>query len=163
MGTKDAGVLPEDEYCIIVTDLTEQIEELSGKAGTELKPGVNKLLQLFKKHNSHGINVLQSNENIFRGGRTFSTSEACESFSLQPEMVEGGSVYAARSRIVMAVNRPLLLKRRYFPDRVDEWDLETDKLFVNVVKQNDAPRLERTAFVFGDNSFKLYPFIEGRG
>lgn len=155
---KEAEVLPEDGYCLIVTDLTEQIEELSGKAGTDLKPGVNRLLQIFKKHNSHGINVLQSNENIFRGGRTFSTPEACDSFTLQPEMVEGGSVYAARSRIVMAVNRPLLLKRRYFPDREDEWDLETDKLWVNVVKQNDAPRLERTSFVFGDNSFKLRPF-----
>jgi energy-coupling factor transporter ATP-binding protein EcfA2 len=160
---KDAGVLPEDGYCVIVTDLTEQIEELSGKAGTDLKPGVNRLLQIFKKHNAHGINVLQSNENIFRGGRSFSTPESCESFSLQPEMVEGGSVYAARSRIVMAVNRPLLLKRRYFPDRVDEWDLETDKLFLNVVKQNDSPYLGKTAFIFGDNSFRLYPFIEERG
>ena len=155
----EVEVLPEDEYCIVTIDLTEQIEELSGKAGTELKPGVNRLLQIAKKHNVHIINVLQSNENLFRGGKMFSTPEACDSFCLTTEMVEGGSVYAARSRIVIAVNRPLTLKRRYFPSREDEWNISTDLIWVNICKQNDSPYLSRTPFIFGENSFKLFPYL----
>jgi replicative DNA helicase len=155
---KDRGVLPADGYMIVKIDLTEQIEELSGKAGTELKVGVNRLLQLAKKHNIHIINVLQSNENLFRAGKRFSTPEACDSFSIQPEDVEGGSVYAARSRIVFAVNRPLLLKKRFFPERNEEWELENDFLWVNCVKQNDSPNLSRTPFVFGGNSFRIFPY-----
>lgn len=155
---KEAGVLPEDGYCVITSDLTEQIEELSGKAGTDLKPGVNRLLQIFKKHNSHGINVIQSNENLFRGGKVFSAPEMCDTFTLTTEMIEGGSIYAARSRVVIAVNRPLTLKRRYFPSREEEWELETDLIWANIAKQNDSPRLGRTPFIFGDSSFKLYPY-----
>jgi replicative DNA helicase len=155
---KESGVLPDDGYCFITIDLTEQIEELSGKAGTELKPGVNRLLQICKKHNVHMLHVLQSNENLFRGGKMFSAPEMCDTFSLQPEMVEGGSVYAARSRVVMAVNRPLTLKRRFFPQREEEWDLETDIVYASIVKQNDSPKLSRAPFCFGDNSFRLYPY-----
>lgn len=155
---REQNVLPEDEYCVVTIDLTEQIEELNGKAGTELKPGVNKLLQIAKKHNIHIINVLQSNENIFRAGKMFTSPEQCDMFTLQPEHVEGGSVYSARSRIVMAINRPLLLKKRFFPSRNEEWDLEIDKLIVRIVKQNDSPKLGQAIFVFGDNSFRLYPY-----
>lgn len=155
---KEVGVLPADGYIIVKIDLTEQIEELSGKAGTDLKQGVNRLLQLCKKHGIHIINVLQSNENLFRGGKRFSTPEACDSFTIQVEDVEGGSVYAARSRVVFAVNRPLLLKKRFFPERNEEWDLSIDILFANIVKQNDSPNLGRTPFVFGSNSFRLFPF-----
>jgi hypothetical protein len=154
----DHHILPKDEYMFITSDLTEQIEELSGKAGTDLKPGVNKLLQLAKKYKSHKLNILQSNENHFRAGKNFSTPEAIDNFSLQPEMVEGGSVYAARSRCVLAVNRPLTLKRRFFPDREDEWNLENDILFCNVVKQNDSQFLSRAPFVFSDSSFRLIPY-----
>ncbi|OQA15559.1 MAG: hypothetical protein BWY64_02836 [bacterium ADurb.Bin363] len=154
---KELGVLPEDEYCVVTIDLTEQIEELSGKAGTDLKPGINRLLQIAKRSNCHIVNILQSNENIFRGGRMLGTPEACESFSLQPEHVEGGSVYAARSRAVIAVNRPTVLKRRFFPAREEEWDLEPDVMWINVVKQNDA-KLGRTAFVFSEDNFRLFPF-----
>ena len=155
---KEAGVLPEDGYCILTTDLTEQIEELSGKAGTDLKPGVNKLLQLTKKHNIHTINILQSNENIFRNNKTFSNPESCDNFTIQPEMIEGGSVYAARSRIVLAINRPLTLKRRYFPEREDEWNISNDIIWVNVVKQNDSQYLGRTPMIFGGSSFRLFPY-----
>jgi len=157
-----AGVLPEDGYCVVTIDLTEQIEELSGKAGTDLKPGVNRLLQIAKKHKIHIINILQSNENLFRGGKMFSTPEVCDTFCLQPEMVEGGSVYAARSRVVMAINRPLTLKRRYFPNREEEWNISTDLIWVNICKQNDSPYLSRTPFIFGDNSFKLFPYRENK-
>lgn len=158
---KEAGVLPEDGYMFVTSDLTEQIEELSGKQGTELKPGVNKLLKLCKKHKIHKMNILQSNENIFRAGKTFSTPESCENFTLQPESVEGGAVYAARSRVVLAVNRPLLLKRRYFPQQQEEWDLEEDILWLNVVKMNDG-KLGKTPFVFSSNSFRLVPYVERR-
>lgn len=154
---KDNNVLPDDGYIFITIDLAEQLEELSGKAGTDLKPGVNRLLQLCKKYNCHIINVLQSNENLFRGGRMFSTPEAIDSFTLQPEMVEGGSVYAARSRCVIAINRPLVLKRRYFPNREEEWDIETDILWANIVKQNDG-KLGRTPFIFASDSFRLFPY-----
>jgi len=154
---QDSNVLPNDGYIFITIDLSEQLDELSGKSGTDLKPGVNKLLQLCKKYNCHIVNVLQSNENLFRGGRMFSTPEAIENFTLQPEMVEGGSVYAARSRCVIAINRPLVLKRRYFPAREEEWDIETDILWANIVKQNDG-KLGRTSFVFAHDSFRLYPY-----
>jgi energy-coupling factor transporter ATP-binding protein EcfA2 len=154
----DHGVLPKDGYMFMTSDLTEQVEELSGRAGTELKPGVNKILKICKKYNMHKMNILQSNENLFRSGRMFSSPEACDSFCLQPEHVEGGAVYAARSRVVMAVNRPLTLKRRFFPEREEEWNLEEDIMWANIVKQNDSPFLSRASFVFGSSSFRLIPY-----
>ena len=155
---REAGVLPEDEYMFVTSDLTEQIEELSGKSGTDLKEGINNLLKLCKKHNCHKLNILQSNENLFRSGKMFSQPESCDFFTLQPEMIEGGAVYAARSRVVIAVNRPLLLKRRFFPDREEEWDIEEDILYLNIVKMNDG-KLSRTSFVFSGDSFRLVPYV----
>ena len=156
---KDFGVLPDDGYMIITIDLTEQMEDLSGKAGTDLKEGINQLLKLCKKHNCHIINVLQSNENLFRGGKRLGTPESCDKFVLQVEDVEGGSTYAARSRVVMAINRPLLLKRRLFPDQQDEWDIEHDIMGVHIIKQNDG-KLGKVDFVFDGNSFRLSPYAK---
>ena len=154
---KNAGVLPDDGYTVVTVDLGDMIEEFSGKDPYQLKAAVNKLSIINRKHNCHIIYVLQSNENNLRGGKGFSTPEACDHFTLQPENIEGGSAYASRARVVMAINRPSILKKRYFPARQEEWDLETDVLYVNVVKQNDG-KLGRCGFIFPDDSYRLKPY-----
>jgi KaiC/GvpD/RAD55 family RecA-like ATPase len=154
---KIAGVLPEDGYTVVTVDLGDMIEEFSGKDPYALKAAVNKLSIINRKHNCHIILLLQSNENNLRGGKSFPNPESCDNFSLQIENVEGGSAYAARARVVMAINRPLLLKRRFFPARQEEWDVETDVMYLNVLKQNDG-KLGRCGFIFPDDSFRIEPY-----
>lgn len=44
------------------------------------------------------------------------------------------------------------------PNRNEEWDLEEDIMWVNVVKENDnTGKLGRVPFVFPDSAFRLIP------
>jgi len=156
---KNLGVLPEDEYMVVTFDTLDMLEELSSaKNAYEIKKVVNRIHAIYRRHNFCFIPLLQSNENVIRGGKRFKKPEDCEDFTLQPEDVEGGASYSARARGVFAINRPMILKKRFFPDRKEEFDLETDVMYVNLVKHNDGD-LGRCAFVFNENSFRLEPFL----
>ena len=93
-----------------------------------------------------------------RGGKRFNTPEQCDNFTLQYEDIFGGSSYAARARVTFAVNRPMMLKRRFMPQRSEEWDLEEDIMWINLVKENDGDgKLGRVPFVFPDHAFRVIP------
>jgi len=156
---KENEYLPDDEYGISYVDLGSMIDEFSGSDPRELEKAVNKLTTIYRKHKQHVVFILQANENAVRnGGRRFVTPEACDNFTLQYEDILGGSAYSARARVTFAVNRPLLLKRRFMPQRNEEWDLEEDIMWVNVVKENDnTGKLGRIPFVFPDSAFRLIP------
>lgn len=155
---KQNNVLPDDEYGISFVDLGSMIEEFSGSDPRELDKAINKLTTIYRRHKQHVVFVLQANENAVRHGRRFTTPEQCDNFTLQYEDILGGSSYSARARVAFAVNRPLLLKRRFMPNRNEEWDLEEDIMWVNVVKENDnTGKLGRVPFVFPDSAFRLIP------
>lgn len=155
---KDNGVLPPDGYGVSIVDLGSMIEEFSGEDYKGIEKAVNKLSQIYRKHHQHVIFVLQANESQIRNNRRFTTPEQCDNFTLQYEDISGGSAYAARARVIFAVNRPMLLKRRFMPDRNEEWDMEEDIMWVNVVKENDGSgKLGRVPFVFPDSAFRIVP------
>ena len=155
---KENDVLPEDGYGISFVDLGSMIKEFSGADYRALEKAVNDLSSVYRKHKQHIVFILQANESQVRGGRRFTSPEQCDNFTLTYEDVFGGSSYAARARIMFAVNRPLLLKKRFMPSRKEEWDLEEDVMWVNVAKENDnTGKLGRIPFVFPDSAFRLVP------
>lgn len=156
---KERGVLPDDGYMFVTLDLLSMVKEFSGKDAYALQEAVDKLSEINRKHKCHIMGLLQSNESDIRGGKRFSNPEQIDNYTLTMENTFGGSAYSARARIMFAVNRPLLLKRQFFPNRREEWDLETDITWLNVIKENDGDgKLGRTSFVFPDNAFRLMPF-----
>lgn len=155
---KENEVLPFDEYGVSIVDLGSMIDEFSGEDYKGLEKAVNKLTKIYRKHKQHVIFVLQANEGQIRNNRRFTTPEQCDNFTLQYEDIFGGSSYAARARVTFAVNRPMLLKRRFMPERNEEWNLEEDIMWINLVKENDGTgKLGRVPFVFPDSAFRIIP------
>lgn len=156
---KALGVLPKDGYMVVTCDLLDMIEEVSNARNPyELKKAINAIHRIYMKHSIHLIGLVQSNENVIRGGKKFKEPEDCDEHYLQVEDIEGGSVYGARARVVLALNRPLVLKRRFFPTRQEEWDLEDDLLNMVVVKQNDGKVGCMCQFAFDLVSFRLHEY-----
>lgn len=155
---KKRGCLSEDEYILVTIDLADMIEDFSNAEGAYgIKKACNKLHKITRKHKCHTLYLVQANENKFRAGKTFTTPEACDSYRTQVEDVEGGATYAARSRVILSLNRPLLLKKRFLHERKEEWDLEKDIMYITVVKQNDG-KLGECKFIFSEDSFRLLPY-----
>ncbi len=155
---KSRGVLPEDGYIFVTCDLLDMIEEFSDSTSSyELKRAMNKIHKINRKHGVHLLALVQSNENDIRNGKKFKDPDDCDNYFLQPENIEGGSVYGARARVILALNRPLVLKRRFFPLRSEEWDLEDDVITLAVVKQNDGV-LGHCKFMFDSHSFRLHEY-----
>ena len=102
--------------------------------------------------------MVQSNENDIRNGKKFKDPDDCDNYFLQPENIEGGAVFGARARVILALNRPLVLKRRFFPLRNEEWDLEDDVITLAVVKQNDGKVGGLAKFMFDYHSFRLHEY-----
>lgn len=153
------GVLPEDEYIFVVIDLIDMIEEFSDSQGPyNIKKAVNKLHQINKKHKSHFLILLQANESKFRTGKMFKKSEELDFYKVGLEDIEGAAAYAARCRCVITLTRPLDMKKRFFPEEAERWELETDIINCNIVKQNDGPT-GFCRFIFGNN-FKIYPYAK---
>lgn len=156
---KSRGVLPEDGYIFVTCDLLDMIEEFSNASNSyELKHAMNRVHKINMKHGIHLLGLVQANENDIRNGKKFKDPEDCDNYFLQPENIEGGAVYGARARVILALNRPLLLKRRFFPTRSEEWDLEDDIITLAVVKQNDGMVGVSAKFVFDYHSFRLHEY-----
>jgi len=153
---KEKEVLGEDNYFVVFIDTLDIMEDFDNAGPKEIKRNVNILHRLYKKYNAHFIPILQANENKFRMGKVFKNPEELDYYHVTLEDIEGGSAFAARSRVVLSLNRPLQLKKIYFPERMEEWELELDLLNVYCVKQNDG-KLFFTQFVFGGDNFRLFP------
>ena len=102
------------------------------------------------------MNVIQANENKFRGGKIFKKPDELDFYKVGLEDIEGSASFAQRCRVIMTLTRPLQLKKRYFPEQMEQWEIETDFINCNIVKQNDGAE-GFIQFVFGDN-FNIYPF-----
>jgi replicative DNA helicase len=152
---QDAEVLGSDKYFVAFFDTLDIMEDFDDASPKKIKRNVNILHRLYRKYNAHFIPILQANENKFRGGHIFKKPEELDYYHVTLEDIEGGSAFAARSRVVVSINRPLQLKKAYFPERMEEWDLELDVLNVHGIKQNDG-KLFFTQYTFEDN-FRITP------
>lgn len=156
---KRRGVLPDDGYCIITLDLVTMMSEFSeAKSALEIEGNVNKLHSIIKKHNIHGIPILQANENKMRGAKVFKNPDELNFYKVGLEDVKNSAAWSERCRVICTLTRPLQLKKRFFPEQNELWNLETDLMNINIVKQNDGPEGFHQ-FVLGQN-FRIYPFVK---
>lgn len=146
----------DDEYIFTTIDLLEMVEDFSGLDTYKVKKAINKLHKINKKHQSHMFFTLQANENKIRSTK-FSKPEDLDYYKIGMEDVYGSDAYSGRVRLLLSLQRPKHLKYMFFPDRMEEWDLEEDIINCHCVKQNDG-KLFFTQFVF-DKFYKIYPRI----
>lgn len=155
---KKKNVLPKDGYCIIILDLVTMLSEFSeSDTPYKVEANVNKLHMIARKHNVHIIPILQANENKLRNGKIFKNPSELDYYKVGLEDIKNSAAWAERCRVIMTLTRPVQLKKRFFPEQDELWNLETDVINLNVVKQNDGPE-GFCQFVMNEN-FRIYPFI----
>jgi hypothetical protein len=156
---RSKGILPEDEYIFITIDLLDMIEEFGdAESPYKIKKAINVMHRICRKHKCHFLLLHQANENKIRSGKMFKKPEDLDYYKIGLEDIEGGASLAARSRVVMTITRPLQMKKRFFPEEMERWDLETDFVNINIVKQNDGKE-GYIRFVLGEY-LRLHPFLE---
>lgn len=132
------SVLPEDEYMVVIVDLLSMIDGF-GEDAREIEKSMNILHRIAKKHKVHVIGVVQTNENSMRAHtRIFKKPEELNNFNLTLKDIKNGSAYKERARLVFILNRPIQLKKRYFPDMADIWESEPDLILVDLAKSNES-------------------------
>lgn len=151
----DRGVLPDDEYMFVTFDTFDMLEEFENADPKKIKSNVNQYhRKISRKEKIHSEWLLQANENKIRG-TIFKKPDDLDFYKFGEEDIEGGAAYSSKARVVMSINRPVQMKKKYFPDRMDEWNMELDLLNLSGVKQNDGP-LFFTQFSFNEN-MRIYP------
>lgn len=147
---RDKGIFKEeDEYIFVTIDLLEMVQEFSNVISPmQVKPAINKLHQITKKHKCHVFYVLQANENKIRSTK-FKKPDDLDYYKVGLEDIYGGDGYAGRARVMLSLQRPKHLKMMFFPERNEEWEMTEDIINCNCIKQNDG-KLFFTQFVFDD-------------
>jgi replicative DNA helicase len=157
---KEKGILPKDEYMVVVVDLITMIKEFSGTSGSDLDDCVNQLNAICKKHNVHIMGVAQANENKLRSKSShFKSPDEIDKFQINLEDIKGGSALAERSRIAFSLFRPLDMKKLYFPALEEELSTELDLIHLNLIKKNLEKNYFSIKFKLLDN-FRLHEFKE---
>lgn len=145
----------DSSYVFVTIDNADMIEEFSiAKSPYEIKKAVNRTHQIFKGHKSHGLLLLQANENKLRTGKIFKKSDDLDYYKIGMEDIEGSAAFGARCRAVISLTRPVQMKKRFFPEQMERWNLEIDAMHCNIVKQNEGPE-GFTKFILNDN-FRVY-------
>ena len=156
---KNRGVIQDDLYMFVVIDLLDMVDEFSeSQSSYNIKTAINKLHAINRKHGCHFLLVLQANENKLRSGKIFKKPEELDYYKIGLEDIEGSAAIAQRCRVVMTLTRPVQMKKRFFPEENERWDLEEDIINVNVCKQNDGPEFF-TKFIM-TNTFRICQYIE---
>jgi archaellum biogenesis ATPase FlaH len=146
-----AGVLPSDEYMVIIIDLLSMISGF-GTSSQEIEESMNRLHQIVKAHNVHCLGVVQTNENQQRSSKPFKNLQEVSEFRLTLKDIKNGSAYKERSRLVLILNRPKVLMERYFGHMYDHIKNEDDLLHVDIAKSNEG-KLSRVTFSFESEDY----------
>lgn len=155
---REKGILKnDDDYMFITIDLLEMVKEFSTPIPEKLIPAINKLHAINKRHKTHIFFTLQANENKIRSMK-FSKPEDLDYYKMGLEDVYGGGWAGGRVRTMLSLQRPKHLKYMFFPDRIEEWELEEDIINCHCLKQNDGG-LFFQQYVFGRN-FHIYPRLK---
>lgn len=153
---RSAGVLPEDEYIFVVLDSIDLAEGFDEPL--DIKRSIIKLGAEIKKHGSHLLALVQMGEDKIRN-KHFKDPEELDTIRFTYSDIYGGSYYAARARVVFCLNRPLVLKKQFFPEREEEWSFEHDMLMINIAKQNAGDISGHIKFLFEGPKMKITPFM----
>ena len=158
---KERGVLPEDEYIWTKFDTFDMLSEFDGADPKKIKANVNIFHRLIRKQRVFALLLMQANENKIRGEIKFKKPEDLDWYKLGKEDIEGGAAYASKARVVFAINRPNYLKKEFFPERMEEWNLEPDIINIHSAKLNDGNPFF-LQFVRGDY-YRIDPYKPDKG
>lgn len=148
---KSQGLLPEDDYIVTTFDLLSMVRDFKRKTWDDIEMAMDELNILVKKQRCHAIGLVQANENKFReGGKIIKNPNDLDYYKVGLEDIKGGAAYAERARVVVSLNRPLYLKKLFFPEKPEIWENEEDLIYMNVLKQNDG-NLGSVVCRFDDN------------
>lgn len=152
----DLGLLDDYGYMWVTIDLASKLKEISGEYGDGVEKGAHRLDDIAKRNGCHLCNIVQANENKLRAGLRFKSAEELDYYVLTDEDVKGGGGWSESSRMVLSLTRPLMLKKKHFPDRNEEWALEEDVIWVQATKSNYSD-LFRIPFIFDPETFRMVP------
>lgn len=158
---KERGVLPEDEYMYTSYDTFNMLKEFDGAKPEVIQANVNKFHRIIRRQRVFALLLLQANENKIRGGLKFKKPEDLDWYKLGKEDIEGGAAYASKARVVFAINRPNYLKKEFFPEQMEEWNLEPDIINIHTAKLNDGEPFF-LQFARGD-CYRIEPYKPDRG
>lgn len=158
---KQRGVLPKDEYIYTTFDTFNMIKEFDGADPYKIQTNVNIFHRIIRRQRVFALLLMQANENKIRGGIKFKKAEDLDWYKLGKEDIEGGAAYASKARVVFAINRPNYLKKEFFPEQMEEWDLEPDIINIHTPKLNDGDPFF-LQFVRGDY-YRIEPYKPDRG
>jgi len=133
---REKGVLPEDEYCVVIIDLSTMLTDFEDLDARRIEQVVNKLHRLCRKENLFMIHVVQANENDLRGGKKFETVDQIKKYRLLRENIKHGSAFYERSRTVLALKRNKEMIKNFLPEEREEWESMEDILQVHIIKNN---------------------------
>jgi replicative DNA helicase len=153
------------EYLVTFFDLTTMIQEYSNaKNAKEIERCCNIENEILKRTGTHAVNIVQENENRFRGNK-INKVKSLKYFKPKITDIKEAAAIAERSRVVVYVWNEELMKKSFFPEEEDDTGEDDDKpnfLEVKVVKQNMG-RVGGTArYVFDAPCFRLTPYNEGK-
>jgi hypothetical protein len=158
---KERGVLPEDEYIWTKFDTFDMLSEFDGADPKRIKANVNIFHRLIRRQRIFALLLMQANENKIRGEIKFKKPEDLDWYKLGKEDIEGGAAYASKARVVLAINRPNYLKKEFFPEQMEEWNLEPDIINIHSAKLNDGNPFF-LQFVRGD-CYRIEPYKPDKG
>lgn len=133
---REKGVLPEDEYCVVVIDLATMITDFEDLDPRKMEQVVNRLHRLARKEKLFIINVVQANENDLRGGKKFENVDQIKKYRLLRENIKHGASFYERSRTVLSLKRNKDLIKIYFPEDKEEWETLPDIIQCHIIKNN---------------------------
>lgn len=152
------GLLGKDQYLIYTIDLLDMLEDFEKGTPTDIRFAINKWHRLNKRHGSHGVGIVQLNENKIRG-MDFENPDDVDKYRPNLEDIYGGSAYGQRARAVFVLDRPKFMKQRLFPHRIAEFDHELDLLHCHCVKHTDGDLFVQK-FLFNGQQMKITPYNE---
>jgi replicative DNA helicase len=142
---------------IVFVDSLDMLEGFTSPSF--IKEQMEILHSLVRKHKVHLVGTVQANENKLRGGN-FKNPEEFDNFSVTKYDIYGSSYYAARARLVLFINRPLVYKKEFFGQNL-KFDIkeEEDLIYFNIVKQNDGD-LGTAIYRFNSSNFRIEEYDE---
>ena len=159
MKFREMGVYPErNGYKVAGFDLLEQVQEFIEATPIQVKAAMIRLSDILKKHNTHGVALLQANESLFRNSSSIIRNiNDLDYYFPKLSTVYNGSAFAEKSRRVVSLHRPRVLKLQYFPDRKEEIELDPDYLHCNIIKTNLDKQAYFSYICYFEQSMRVYP------
>ena len=155
---REKGLLPEDEYCVVVIDLATMLTDFDDLDPRRMEQVVNRLHRLCRKEHLFMIHVVQANENDLRGGKKFENVDQIKKYRLLRENIKHGASFFERSRVVMSLKRNRELVKTYLPQEREEWENMPDIIECHIIKNNKGATglLE---FGFSPENLQIAPIV----